>query len=68
MTGIMARQEYVHGYSGREHERLLDQAQTLTALLHHDTHYPAGCHVLEAGCGVSANSSARRRKSAGEVP
>jgi len=48
--------KYVHGYSARESERLADQAQTLTALLHHDTHYPAGSRVLEAGCGIGAQT------------
>jgi protein-L-isoaspartate O-methyltransferase len=48
--------DYVHGYSPREAERLLDQAQTLTDLLHHDTRYPAGSTVLEAGCGVGAQT------------
>ena len=48
--------DYVHGYSPREAERLLDQAQTLTGLLHHDTSYPAGSTVLEAGCGVGAQT------------
>ncbi|MFZ0006526.1 MAG: class I SAM-dependent methyltransferase [Methanoregula sp.] len=48
--------DYVHGYSSREAERLLDQAQTLTDLLHHDTRYPAGSRVLEAGCGVGAQT------------
>ena len=47
---------YVHGYSARESERLADQAQTLTGLLHHDTHYPAGSRVLEAGCGIGAQT------------
>jgi ubiquinone/menaquinone biosynthesis C-methylase UbiE len=47
---------YIHGYSGREAERLLDQAETLTTLLHHDTRYPAGTRVLEAGCGVGAQT------------
>jgi SAM-dependent methyltransferase len=47
---------YVHGYSPREAERLLDQAGTLTDLLHHDTRYPAGSRVLEAGCGVGAQT------------
>ena len=47
---------YVHGYSARESERLADQAQTLTDLLHHDTHYPAGSRVLEAGCGIGAQT------------
>ena len=48
--------EYVHGYSTREEERLVDQATTLTELLHSDTKYPAGCSVLEAGCGVGAQT------------
>lgn len=47
---------YVHGYSPRERERLTDQAQTLAELLHHDTAYPAGSRVLEAGCGVGAQT------------
>jgi len=47
---------YVHGYSTREHDRLLDQAETLTELLHHDTRYPADSLVLEAGCGVGAQT------------
>ena len=49
-------QEYVHGYSQRENQRLMDQATTLTELLHHDTKYPAGSLVLEAGCGVGAQT------------
>ena len=52
----MTVHDYVHGYSGRENERLLDQAQTLADLLHHDTIYPAGSQVLEAGCGVGAQT------------
>ena len=48
--------EYVHGYSARESERLVDQATTLTDLLHGDTRYPAGSLVLEAGCGVGAQT------------
>ncbi|HTY52691.1 MAG TPA: methyltransferase domain-containing protein [Methanomicrobiales archaeon] len=47
---------YVHGYSVRESERLLDQAHTLTDLLHHDTRYPPGSRVLEAGCGIGAQT------------
>jgi ubiquinone/menaquinone biosynthesis C-methylase UbiE len=48
--------DYVHGYSTRESTRLVDQATTLTELLHGDTHYPAGSKVLEAGCGVGAQT------------
>jgi SAM-dependent methyltransferase len=47
---------YVHGHHPREHERLQDQAGTLVDLLHSDTAYPAGSRVLEAGCGVGAQT------------
>ena len=47
---------YVHGYSATEATRLGDQADTLAELLHHDTHYPAGSRVLDAGCGVGAQT------------
>ena len=47
---------YVHGYDERESIRLQDQASTLVELLHADTCYPAGSHVLEAGCGVGAQT------------
>ena len=48
--------DYVHGYSAEEGSRLTDQATTLTELLHADTRYPAGRLVLEAGCGVGAQT------------
>lgn len=48
--------EYVHGYSVRESFRLADQASALTGLLHAGTVYPAGSRVLEAGCGVGAQT------------
>jgi SAM-dependent methyltransferase len=48
---------YVHGYSGREGKRLLDQATTLAELLHADTAFPPGSMVLEAGCGVGAQTA-----------
>jgi SAM-dependent methyltransferase len=47
---------YVHGYHPRENERLRDQAGTLVDLLHSDTSYPSGSVVLEAGCGVGAQT------------
>jgi SAM-dependent methyltransferase len=47
---------YVHGYSVQESTRLADQANTLTGLLHADTRYPPGGKVLEAGCGVGAQT------------
>ncbi len=49
-------QTYVHGYDPRENERLQDQAGTLVELLHSDTTYPSGSTVLEAGCGVGAQT------------
>jgi len=49
---------YVHGYDPRENRRLQDQASTLVELLHSDTHYPEGSTVLEAGCGVGAQTVA----------
>jgi len=48
--------DYVHGYSAEEGTRLTDQATTLTELLHAGTRYPAGSLVLEAGCGVGAQT------------
>lgn len=47
---------YVHGYDPRENIRLQDQATTLVDLLHSDTVFPAGSRVLEAGCGVGAQT------------
>jgi ubiquinone/menaquinone biosynthesis C-methylase UbiE len=47
---------YVHGYDLRENLRLQDQASTLVDLLHSDTAYPSGSRVLEAGCGVGAQT------------
>ena len=52
----MSDKSYVHGYSARESERLSDQARALTDLLHHDTRYPVGSRVLEAGCGTGAQT------------
>ena len=47
---------YVHGYSERETERLYDQAGSVRDLIHSDTAYPPGSVVLEAGCGVGAQT------------
>jgi SAM-dependent methyltransferase len=48
--------KYVHGYDHRESRRLQDQACTLVDLLHADTTYDLGTRVLEAGCGVGAQT------------
>ncbi len=55
--------KYVHGYSEREKSRLHDQAETLTQLLHSDTFYAPGSRVLEAGCGVGAQTVILARSS-----
>jgi phospholipid N-methyltransferase len=48
--------KYVHGYSNREAVRLNDQAGTLEGIIHNDTIFPKGSYVLEAGCGVGAQT------------
>jgi SAM-dependent methyltransferase len=65
MTSERPGDPYVHGYSEREGERLRDQATTLAELLHHDTRYPPGSSVLEAGCGVGAQTVTLARNSPG---
>jgi ubiquinone/menaquinone biosynthesis C-methylase UbiE len=57
------KKKYVHGYTKRESVRLVDQATTLTEILHSDTVYPAGSKVLEAGCGVGAQTIILARNS-----
>jgi ubiquinone/menaquinone biosynthesis C-methylase UbiE len=56
---------YVHGYDRRESVRLQEQAETLVDLLHSDTSYPQGSIVLEAGCGVGAQTIPLARNSPG---
>jgi ubiquinone/menaquinone biosynthesis C-methylase UbiE len=54
--------KYVHGYSQRETRRLYDQSSIIEELLHGDTHYPPGSQVLEAGCGVGAQTRILARR------
>lgn len=56
---------YVHGYDPREALRLHDQATALVQLLHAGTRYPEGHTVLEAGCGVGAQTVTLARNSPG---
>jgi len=49
-------EQYVHGYSQKEADRLNDQADSLAQLIHHDSRWPAGSRILEAGCGVGAQT------------
>jgi ubiquinone/menaquinone biosynthesis C-methylase UbiE len=61
------KKAYVHGYDQRENIRLQDQASTLVDLLHSDTKYPAGSRVLEAGCGVGAQTITLAKNSPGAL-
>ncbi len=56
---------YVHGYDPQENIRLQDQATTLVDLLHSDTLFPASSRILEAGCGVGAQTVTLARNSPG---
>jgi hypothetical protein len=60
-------ESYVHGYHEHEAERLGDQANTLSYLLHHDTGYPAVSRILEAGCSVGAQTVILARNSPGAI-
>ena len=48
--------KYVHGYSEIEASRLNDQADSLANLLHYDSIWNDGSIILEAGCGVGAQT------------
>jgi ubiquinone/menaquinone biosynthesis C-methylase UbiE len=57
--------EYVHGYDERANTRLQDQADAVVDLVHSDTAYPEASLVLEAGCGVGAQTVTLARNSPG---
>lgn len=52
----MENTKYVHGYSEREALRLNDQATTLDDIIHNDSIFLKESLVLEAGCGVGAQT------------
>jgi SAM-dependent methyltransferase len=52
----MENTKYVHGYSDRETLRLNDQAETLDEIIHSDSIFSKGSFILEAGCGVGAQT------------
>ena len=49
--------KYTHGYSRKESVRLNDQASSIAEVLHWDSDWPTGSLILEAGCGVGAQTS-----------
>lgn len=53
----MVQSAYVHGYTSQEAERLADQAGTLAEILHYDSCFPPGSHILEAGCGTGEQTT-----------
>jgi len=48
--------DYIHGYNDRESIRLEDQANCLNDLLHYDSVFPKNSIILEAGCGIGAQT------------
>ena len=54
--------KYVHGYSTREALRLNDQANTLDDIIHNDSIFTENSIVLEAGCGVGAQTKIIAKK------
>ena len=47
---------YVHGYGEREAQRLMDQAESVWDLIHHDAAFPPNSRILEVACGVGAQT------------
>lgn len=47
---------YIHGYSNQESLRLNLQAEVLEDIIHDDSIFPENSLVLEAGCGVGAQT------------
>lgn len=56
---------YVHGYTQKEATRLKDQANTLDEIIHFDSVWPVGSKILEAGCGVGAQTKIIAPKNSG---
>ncbi|GLI52619.1 MULTISPECIES: class I SAM-dependent methyltransferase [Thermodesulfovibrio] len=48
--------DYIHGYTDKETIRLENQANCLNDLLHYDSVFPENSLILEAGCGVGAQT------------
>ncbi|MDH5677643.1 MAG: methyltransferase domain-containing protein [Nitrospinota bacterium] len=56
---------YIHGYSEREIQRLVEQAAILEDILHSGTRFSPGELILEAGCGVGAQTAILRHRHPG---
>jgi len=52
----MTKHQYVHGYGKEDSERLVKQSVALEEILHAEEDFPAGTQILEAGCGVGAQT------------
>ncbi len=52
--------KYVHGYSPEEAKRLNNQANSVAEILHGDSLWHEGSLILEAGCGVGAQTKNNR--------
>jgi SAM-dependent methyltransferase len=48
--------DYVHGHDRAARERLIAQADAVAHAIHGFAPFPPGSHVLEAGCGVGAQT------------
>jgi len=48
---------YIHGYSEKEAQRLVDQATSVSEFLHYDSLWEKGSRILEIGCGVGAQTA-----------
>ena len=51
----MAQQKYLHGYTEKEKQRLLDQNDFLELMIYKNIDFSKCSHVLEIGCGVGAH-------------
>ena len=49
-------EKYIHGFSPEETTRLYDQASSIEQFIHWDSIWPEGSLILEAGCGVGAQT------------
>lgn len=52
----MEQDQYIHGYTSQEAQRLYRQAELLAPILHADSNFAPGSKILEAGCGVGAQT------------